>query len=224
MTKTGRVFRPVFNFCLCPTYNIALLSTEKGDKMKLQDITAQTKNGKISHLGREMILYRLEIPQIKDESFPNSVFNDTAENYIKYLEGFAEKELVPELERLLEESKRLREIRRELGIPINAFLSWKFSVFNEKYLSARCETRLEYSNFKRFFTLKALTFDTESMTLKKASDFSKGAGRYKYSFYISSSKLYTFEKNGVFAENSDSAASLMGARIRKIDKIKAQNL
>ncbi len=192
--------------------------------MTIHNITAKRQSGKISHAGREVILYSLEIPQINDENFPNGLFADTAENYVKYLEKFTKREIIPELERLLGESKRSREIRRELGIPINAFLVWKFSIFNEKYLSARCETRLEYSNSQKLFTLKSLTFDTENMILKKASDFSKGARKHKHSFYIADSRLYTYEKNRVFAENRDAARSIMGLRIRKIDKIKAQNL
>ncbi len=192
--------------------------------MTLHDISLTRKSGKISHLGREMIIYSLEIPEIADEGFPNSLFTDTAHGYLKYLEAFAEKELIPRLERLVSEQKRLREIKRELGIPTNAFLVWKFSVFNEKYLSAICETRLEYSNSKKLYTLKALTFDMETMTLKKARDFSKSSKRHKYSFYISSSKLYTFDKNSVYAENFDNAMSNMGIRICKIDKIKCQNL
>lgn len=192
--------------------------------MTLNDITVTRQSGKISHAGREVVLYFLEIPDISDENFPSSLFTDTAEGYIKYLENFAEKELFPELDRLLAEEKRSREIRRELGVPINAFLTWNFSVFGEKYLSARCETRLEYSNSKKLFTLRALTFDRETMTLKKARDFSKGARGHKYSFYISSSKLYTFDKSRVFAENFDSARSNMGLRVCKIDKINNQNL
>lgn len=192
--------------------------------MTLHDISLTRKSGKISHAGREVIVYSIEIPEIADEKFPNSLFTDTAQGYVEYLEVFAQKELFPELDRLISEQKRLREIRREIGIEINAFLNWRFSLFDEKYLSARCETRLEYSNNKKLFTLRTLTFDLENMTLKKARDFSKRERRHKYSFYLSGSKLYTFEKNSAFTEKGDSVDSLMGLRICKIDNIEAQNL
>ncbi len=203
---------------------VAHLIPKGQQNMTLHDISLTRKSGKISHLGREVVVYSIEIPEVTDDKFPNSLFTDTAQGYLEYLEAFAEKELFPELDRLVSEQKRLREIRRELGIPINAFLNWRFSFLGKKYLSARCETRLEYSNSKKLFTLRALTFDTKNMTLKKARDFSKRERRYKYSFYLSGSKLYTFKKNSAFTEKRDTADSLMGLRICKIDNIEVQNL
>ena len=203
---------------------VAQLTLKGKQKMTFHDISLTRKSGKISHAGREVIVYSIEIPEIADEKFPNSLFADTAQGYAEYLEALAENELFPELDRLISEQKRLREIRRELGIPINASLGWRFSFLGNKYLSARCETMLEYSNNKRLFTLRALTFDTENMTLKKARDFSKREKRRKYSFYLSGSKLCTFEKSSAFTEKNDSAGALMGLRICKIDNIEVQNL
>ena len=184
------------------------------------------KTGKISFAGREIILWSIDLPQCdSDDNILNVFFSLTAENYKKYLEAFAEKELVPKLKIMLENSKRSRDIRNELGIPLNASLSWNFFFFKEKYLSLKCETKMIFSNEKSAFTIKTLNLDTEKMILKKAKHFAKKAVAKKNNFYIQGSKLYTFDRNFAVCENSNSRSEdMIKKRTYKIDNIRPHNL
>lgn len=185
--------------------------------MTLGDIKTEKTSGKISHLGREVILYTLEIPSISDEKFPNRIFGNTAENFVKYLEKLSSREISPVIERLTDEKKRYRDIKRETGIPIKASLVWKFDLYRKKYLSARCETHLEYSNSRDIFTLRTLNFDTDTMILKRAGDFSPKARKHGYLFYLTSQGIFTFTKKRVFASNRRDADEKFGIAICKID-------
>ena len=189
--------------------------------MKIENIASERKTGRILFSGREIIIYSLDIPKCENEdSILNELFVKTAENYLKYLEGLAEKELIPALKIMLDGSARAREIRREIGLPINASLNWKTCFFKEKYLSLRCEGRLIYANEKRIFTLRTLNLDSENTVMKKARQFSKKAPSRKKSFYIQGSKLYVYDRN--FAVCDSAVASLedmMKIRSYKIDNI-----
>ena len=189
--------------------------------MKILNSPDTRKTGKISFMGREIILFSIDIPHCDSEdNILNSLFAQSAENYEKYIEAFAEKEIFPELKIMLESGKRSREIRDTLGIPIRATLVWKSYFFKEKYLSLRCETRLTYFDGKSVFTLKALNFDSENMTLKRAKYFSKKAHAKKQNFYIQGSKIYTFEKISAVSENSyTNPEEIIKIRTFKIDNI-----
>ncbi len=189
--------------------------------MKIENNAAERKTGKISFSGREIILYLLDMPHCDtDDDSLNWLFASTSENYLKYLEEFAEKNIIPELKSMIEGSKRSREIRNELGIPINATLNWKISSFKEKYISLRCESRLSYANGKKVFTVRALNFDTENMILKKAKHFSKKAVAKKDNFYIQGSKLCTFDRNFAVCENPDGKSEdMIKIRTYKIDRM-----
>ncbi|MBE6608829.1 MAG: hypothetical protein E7633_09780 [Ruminococcaceae bacterium] len=179
------------------------------------------KTGKMSFSGRDIILYSIDVPQCDtDGSILNDFFKQTAENYEKYLEAFAEKEIAYKLKIMIETSKRSREIRDEIGIPIHASLVWKAFSFKEKYISLKCETRTIYSNSKSIFTVKALTLDTECMILKKAKHFSKKARKKKQNFYVQGTKIYTFDKDFAVCENEDySPEEILKFRSYKIDNI-----
>ncbi|MBQ2251856.1 MAG: hypothetical protein II329_02695 [Clostridia bacterium] len=189
--------------------------------MKIINNPETRKKGKISFAGREIILFSIDIPQCDDEdNILNGIFRQSAENYEKYLEKYAEKEIFPRLKIMLESGKRSREIRDALGVPINASLVWKFCFFKEKYLSLRCETRLTYFDGRCIFTLKTLNFDSENMILKKAKYFSKKARAKRQNFYIQGSKLYTFEKNYAVSENySAKTEEIVKIHPYKIDNI-----
>ena len=189
--------------------------------MKILNSPDRRKTGKISFMGREIILFSIDIPHCDGEdNILNSFFAQSAESYEKYLEAFAEKEIFPELKIMLENSKRSREIRDTLGIPIRATLVWKFYFFKEKYLSLRCETRLAYFDGRSVFTLKTLNLDSENMILKKAKYFSKKARAKKQNFYIQGSKLCTFRKNSAVCESSlINPKEIFNIRTCKIDNI-----
>ena len=62
--------------------------------MKILNSPDRRKTGKISFMGREIILFSIDIPHCDDENnILNSLFSQSAESYEKYLEGFAEKEI-----------------------------------------------------------------------------------------------------------------------------------
>lgn len=189
--------------------------------MKILNSPDRRKRGRISFMGREIILFSIDIPHCDDkDNILNSLFAQSAESYEKYLEAFAEKEIFPELKIMLESGKRSREIRDTLGIPIEAALVWKFCLLREKYLSLRCETRLTYFDGRSIFTLKTLNLDSENMILKKANFFSKKARAKKQNFYIEGSKIYTFEKNSAICENSyTDPKEIIKIRTFKIDNI-----
>lgn len=189
--------------------------------MNIKNIVTEKKTGKLSFLGREVILYTLDIPRCDDEkSFLNDFFALTAENYLKYLEDLLEKELAPKMKAMIENSKRSRDIRNALGIPINAALSWSYTFFKERYLSLLCESRLAYANGKKVFTIRALCIDTETMVLKKARDISKKASCGKYNFYIKGAKMYTFGRNfAVCEDDGRQYGDIMKISARKIDNI-----
>ena len=189
--------------------------------MNIKNIVTEKKTGRLSFSGREVILYTLDIPRCDDEkSFLNDFFALTAENYLKYLEDLLKKELAPKMKAMIENSKRSRDIRNALGIPIKAALSWSYTFFKEKYLSLLCESRLSYANGRRVFTIRTLCLDTETMVLKKARDISKKASGGKYNFYIKGSKMYTFGRNfAVCEDDGRQYGDIMKISARKIDNI-----
>ena len=189
--------------------------------MKIINNSEMRKTGKISFMGREVILFSLDTPKcdVKDNIL-NGIFRKTAENYEKYLEKYAEKKIFPELKIMLENGKRSREIRDTLGMPISASLVWKFYFFKERYLSLRCESKLIYFDGRSVFTLKTLTFDSKNMILKKSGFFSKKAGSKKNNFYIQDSKLYSFEKNHATCDNyCEHPEKIVKIRAHKIDNV-----
>ena len=192
--------------------------------MTNHDIIFSRQNGKISHLSRDIILYSIDIPRVAHEGFPNDLFVDVADNYMKYLKGLAERTLIPAYEKMRSEGARTRDIKKELGIPLGAFLSWRYSNIGERYLSLRCETRLVFSDTEKIFTLKPVTFDLENMTVAKVSDFATHTILRKYSFFLKGKNLYVFDKGRVLADSLDSAEQKMGVRIRKMNKNSMQNL
>ena len=187
--------------------------------MTLNEINITHKVGRITLSGRDVINYFLAIPLVPDIEALNTLFTEVAKNYLKYLESLASTALLPELERLISENMRTRDIRSAIGIPIDARLHWKFSVFNGKYLSARCESTLEYSNGKRRFSLCSFTLDTERKIIVDAREFLKKPRRRDRFFYINDSRLYTYRKGCVFAESKAQSDAKMEISIRKIDKI-----
>lgn len=182
------------------------------------------RRGTVSHSGRDMVIYSIDLPKISADGFPNDLFAETADNYIRYLKNFTEQHLVPAYEKLCEEGARSRDIKRSLKIPRSAKLIWRAYTLSERFLSLCCETKLSFSDSESTFTLKTLTFDLENMTLMKASDFSKRILRKKRNFYIKDDKLYVFEKNRVFAVSEDEAKRKMGLRFRKIHNKRLLNL
>lgn len=182
------------------------------------------KSGKILHGGMITVQYRTETPSVMREGFPNSLFSDVTENYIKYLESFSARRLVPEYEKMKASGARARDVKKALGIPLDAFLTWRAEIIESRFLSLRCETRLTLSEAEKIFTLKTITIDLENMTVMRVSDFSKRRRKNRYAFFFKNKKLYIFKKERVFADSGASAEQKRGVRLCNMNNKRYQNL
>ena len=130
-------------------------------------IKKDTVGGIISAGSRELIHYRAEIPSCDDEDFPNGFFRRCAENYAKYLESLAEDKLVPAISELVARGARSREIKKELGLPINACMKWSYSEHGKNTTVFLCELRLTQYDGKTDLKQKSFALKKSTMTATK---------------------------------------------------------
>ncbi len=192
--------------------------------MTSDDIVFSRKSGKISHRGYDLISYQIDLPSILAEGFPNRLFESVAEKYLKYLERLAKCRLVPEYEKMRDKKMRIREIKRSLKTPIEARLVWRATHVGERYLSLTCKTRLCDSEGGRVFTLKAITFDSENMTVARLGDLVKGRRKRGKFFFLKEKNLYVFKKGRAFADSETSAEQKMGVRLCNMNNKRVRNL